>query len=134
MAKRKIKIVAVDDNYEDLQLQIQDNAIEPIPEPIQEVKAVKKRQAPIKKEKPVEQVKQEPIPEVKPVMKRQPSVKKVKPVKQVDEPVNEPIEEAEEVRQEQPVEPVEVIPDKRVRVQQLVECPDCNKMITPKSL
>ena len=27
----------------------------------------------------------------------------------------------------------EVKPDKKVRVQELVECPDCKKMITPKS-
>jgi hypothetical protein len=61
-------------------------------------------------------------------LNRQPSVKKVKPVEEVKQ---EPIPEVEEDEQEPIQEPVK--PDKKVRVQELVECPDCNKMITPKS-
>jgi predicted RNase H-like nuclease (RuvC/YqgF family) len=46
---RKIKIIDVDDNYDDLKLQIQDEAIEPIQEEILEKKPVLKRQASVKK-------------------------------------------------------------------------------------
>jgi hypothetical protein len=129
---RKIKIIDVDDNYDDLKLQIQDEAIEPIQEEeILEKKPVLKRQVSVKKVKPVEE-KQEPIPEVEPV-------EEVKPVEEKQEPIPE-------------VEPVELPCGRRhcaevkevschsagptgqnVRVQELVECPDCHKMITPKS-
>jgi protein TonB len=130
MTKIKIKVVDVD-IYEDVQLQIQDNIVEqePIPEPVQEVKVVRKRQPTVKKA-PVEEVKPEPIPEpipeITPVLKRQQSVKKVKePVEFVEEIKHEPIPDVEEEE--------EAKTDRKVRVQELVECPDCHKMITPKS-
>ena len=126
MTKRKIKIVDVD-TYEDLQLQIQYEEVKPEPmqESIQEVKVVKKRQPSVKRmPKAQEPVEQEPT-QAEPVLKRQPSVKKVKPVEEVKQ---EPIQEVEEGPIQEPVKP-----DKKVRVQELVECPDCNKMITPKS-
>ena len=46
---RKIKIIDVDDNYDDLKLQIQDEAIEPIQEEMLEKKPIIKRQASVKK-------------------------------------------------------------------------------------
>jgi len=103
---RKIKIIDVDDNYDDLKLQIQDEAIH-----------------------------EEEVPCVPPVLKRQVTVKKVKPIQPVEEVKQEPIQEpVEEVKQEPIPEPIqEVEPVKNVRVQELVECPDCHKMITPKS-
>jgi len=112
MTKRKIKIVDVD-NYEDVQLQIQDEPegqVETIPE-----------------------VEPEQVKAVKAPAKRQPAVKKA-PVEEVTlavadlslEPVKEPVKEVEE--------PEVLKPDRKVRVQELAECPDCNKMITPKSL
>jgi hypothetical protein len=108
---RKIKIVDVDYNYDDLKLQIQDEVIEPIQE--------------------------EEVPCVPPVLKRQVTVKKVKPIQEPIQPV-EPVEEVKEPVEEvkEPVEEVKqepIQPDRNVRVQELVECPDCHKMITPKS-
>jgi hypothetical protein len=50
-------------------------------------------------------------------------------------PVEEPSAPVKEV--EEPETPCGLrtnAPDKKVRVQELAECPDCNKMITPKSL
>ena len=114
---RKIKIIDVDDNYDDLKLQIQDSTTETIQEDeILEKKPALKRQVSVKKVKPIQEVK-EPVEEVK------------KEVEPVVEPVEETIPEVETI--EEPVK--EVKPDKNVRVQELVECPDCHKMITPKS-
>jgi len=123
MTKRKIKIVDAEESYDDLKLQIQDDAVETKPEvePEQEVKQPEVWNKVIsRKEKRTVTIQRD---------------KKIKPVEEVIravadlsiEPVKEPVEEVEE---QQSV----AKPDKNVRVQELVECPDCNKMITPKSL
>jgi len=137
MAKRKIKIVDVDDNYDDLKLQIQ--------EPVQEkqelepyvLKPVKKeKRVVVKKDKALlhdvaEQVKPV-VEEVKPVVEEQPAdVGQVKPVVEDDKPVENNLLQVAQVKPDSchTAGPTR----QKVRVQELMECPDCKKMITPKS-
>jgi hypothetical protein len=107
MTKRKIKIVDAAESYDDLKLQIQDDAVETKPEVEQPViSRSEKRTVTIQRGKKIK-----PVEEVTLAV----ADLSIEPVKLVEEP--------------------EVLkPDKKVRVQEFAECPDCNKMITPKSL
>ena len=99
--------------------QTQDNETVAIPE----VVVVKKKRDRKKKLEPIEEA-QEPVPE--PAKAPEPD-----PVKAPEpEPVKE--QEPEPVKEQEP-EPI-VEEKKKIRTQQLIECPDCKKMLTTRTL
>jgi uncharacterized protein YnzC (UPF0291/DUF896 family) len=129
MTKRKIKIIDNEGNDDDLKLQILEEATtEAVVEPVVE-KPLLKRKASVNKVKELPCGKRPSA--VKPVEEEvKPVEEEVKPVEPVIEVIELPF--GKRPSADEPAEQV-VKPDKKVRVQELVECPDCKKMITPKS-